>query len=78
MASLNITVNDAVVARVRQAYGVDTNAELKAVIVSEIKNKVIDFELLQLRKSESDTFEANLKTTLDNTRTTLDNDIQVS
>lgn len=47
MASLNITVDDAQVARVRAAYGVATNGELRTAIISDIKAKVVSYEINQ-------------------------------
>lgn len=52
MATLSITVPDTVVARVREAYGAGTNAELKQLILAEIKSKVVSYEVQVVYESE--------------------------
>lgn len=44
MATLTITVDDAVVPRVRAAYGAETNAQLKTLIIRSIKDVVSTYE----------------------------------
>ena len=44
MAQLIVTVDDAQVDRVRLAYGVATNAQLRTAIINDIKQKVIGYE----------------------------------
>lgn len=45
MATLSITVDDTQVPRVRTAYGVSTNAELRNKIIADIRNKVVNYEV---------------------------------
>ena len=45
MATLSITVDDAIVPRIQAAYGVANNAALKAAIIADIKKKVVDYEV---------------------------------
>lgn len=52
MASLTITVPDAVIPRLRDAYGVETNAELKAKIIGDIKNRVVSHEVNLAQEAE--------------------------
>ena len=52
MATLTITVDDAIVPRLRAAYGVDTNPQLKAVIIDSIKTTVREFEKAQVAAVE--------------------------
>lgn len=52
MASLTITVPDAVIPRLRDAYGVGTNAELKAKIIGDIKNRVVSYEVNLAQEAE--------------------------
>ncbi len=44
MASITLTVDDSIVPRLRAAYGVDTNGELKQAIIDEIRQTVIGYE----------------------------------
>lgn len=65
MATLNITVDDAQVARVRAAYGSATNAELRAAIITDIKQKVVSYEVSQAQNMAQDAVtqaQANLQT----------------
>lgn len=45
MATLNITVDDAQIARLLAAYGVSTNAQLRAAVIADIKQRVINYEV---------------------------------
>lgn len=51
MAVLTITVDDAQVARVRAAFGVNTNVELRNAIIAAIKRKVVDHEVEVAKKT---------------------------
>lgn len=45
MAVLTITVDDAQAARVRDAYGVSTNALLRTAIINDIRARVVAYEI---------------------------------
>lgn len=65
MASLTITVPDTVIPRLRDAYGVSTNAELKAKIIGDIKNRVVTYETQLAQEAERAKQEALRQTSND-------------
>ena len=44
MATLSLTVDDALIPRIRTAYGVATNGQLKQAFIDDIRQKVIGYE----------------------------------
>jgi phage protein D len=52
MATLTITINDSIIPRLRDAYGVATNAELKARIIADVKNRVVSHETNVAQEAE--------------------------
>lgn len=62
MAVLTITVDDSQVSRVRDAYGVATNANLRTAIIADIRQKVVRHEA----NTAEVTAAASVKTAQDN------------
>lgn len=62
MAQLTLTVDDAIVPRLREAYGVTTNGQLKTAIINQIRQTVKGHEVT--------TAQATAKTTLEQAEAT--------
>jgi hypothetical protein len=65
MATLSVTVPDAIIPRLRSAYSVGTNAELKAKIIADIKNKVVSYEVQLAQEAERAKQDALRQTSVD-------------
>lgn len=81
MATLSITVDDSIVPRIQAAYGVASNAALKAAIIADIKKKVVNYEVSVTDATQGANVASAIITkqsALDATRTAAESEIVVT
>jgi hypothetical protein len=78
MATLTITVDNAIVPRVLEAYGASTNAMLKAMIIAEIKDKVRTYELKAVKEAQAVARDTAYLQAINTATSTIDSEIIVS